>query len=131
MVQTSETTVRQFLAAWSNADRDELAGFLCDDAVWVDGTQGLRRGATEILDVLCEQLATSRGISPQIATLLSDGDTVMVEWHGGWMMGSEWIAATVMAVFEISDGRIKQMRETYDRLSIHDQMRRANEHSEG
>jgi len=49
----------------------------------------------------------------------------MVEWHGGWKMGPKWISTTVMAVFEVEDGRITEMRETYDLQSILDQMNSA------
>jgi limonene-1,2-epoxide hydrolase len=122
MTDSSEAIVRQFLAGWEDPDPDGLASFLSDDAVWVDGPQGVRRGAKEIVDVLTSQLAIGRGKAPEIATLVADGGTVMVEWHGGWTIGAKWISTTVMAVFEIEDGRIKQMREAYDLQSVIEQM---------
>jgi limonene-1,2-epoxide hydrolase len=60
-----------------------------------------------------------------ISTLVADGGTVMVEWHGGWTIGGRWIATTVMAVFEVVDGRIVQMREAYDLQSLLDQVQAA------
>ena len=125
MAHAPETIVRAFLAAWGEPDRVELAGFLSDDAVWVDGPQGVRRGVDAILDELTTQLAISRGEAPEISTLVADGGTVMVEWHGGWTMSGKWISTTVMAVFEVVGGRIKEMRETYDLHSVLDQMRAA------
>lgn len=126
MTPTPESVVRDFLAEWSEPDRDRLAQFLSKDAVWFDGPQGVRRGASEVLDVLTEQLAVSAGVAPTLATLVVDGGTVMVEWHGGWMMNGTWIATTVMAVFEVEDGRIKEMREAYDLQSVLDQMQAAS-----
>jgi limonene-1,2-epoxide hydrolase len=129
MTKAPAMIVRDFLAAWGEGDRGELARFLSDDAVWVDGPQGVRRGADEILDVLTAQLATSGGEAgrpgPEPSTLVADGGTVMVEWHGGWTMGDKWISTTVMAVFEVADGRIKEMREVYDLQSLLDQMQDA------
>ena len=126
MTPTPESVVRDFLAAWGEPNRDQLARFLSDDAVWVDGPQGVRRGASEVLDVLTGQLAVSDGDAPTIATLVADGGTVMVEWHGGWTMNGTWIATTVMAVFEVEEGRIKEMREAYDLQSVLDQMQAAS-----
>jgi limonene-1,2-epoxide hydrolase len=125
MTQAPERIVREFLAAWGAPDRDELARFLSDDAVWVDGPQGVRHGADEILDVLTAQFAISGGDAPVPSTLVADGGTVMVEWHGGWTIGDKCIATTVMAVFEVADGRIKEMREVYDLQSVLDQMEAA------
>ena len=106
MTDSPEATVRQFLGVWADPDREELASFLSDDAVWVDGPQGVRRGASAILDELGKQLAVSRGVAPEIATLVANG-------------------GTVMAVFAVEDGRITEMRETYDLQSILDQMNSA------
>jgi limonene-1,2-epoxide hydrolase len=125
MTQAPEAVVRGFLAAWGEPARDALARFLSDDAVWVDGPQGVRRGADAILDELTRQLAVSRGEAPEPSTLVAGGGTVMVEWHGGWTMGDKWISTTVMAVFEVADGRIKEMREVYDLQSVLDQMQAA------
>jgi limonene-1,2-epoxide hydrolase len=125
MIPTPESVVRDFLAAWSEPDRDRLARFLSDDAVWVDGPQGIRRGANEILDVLTGQLAVGGGVAPTIATLVADGGTVMVEWHGGLIINGTRIPTTVMAVFEVEDEYIKEMREAYDLQSLLDQMQAA------
>jgi limonene-1,2-epoxide hydrolase len=127
MAHTPESIVRGFLGAWPEADRDVLGPFLTDDAVWVDGPQGVRRGATEFLDVLTAQLAIGRGPAPAISTLVADAGTVMVEWHGGWTMNGTWISTTVMAVFEVEDGRIREMREAYDLQSVLDQMQAATD----
>ena len=56
-----ESVVRKFLAAWADPKADELANFFADDAVWVDGPQGVRRGANAIVDELIKQLVIARG----------------------------------------------------------------------
>ena len=127
MTQPPATIVRDFLAAWGQADRGELARYLSDDAVWVDGPQGIRRGADAILDELTAQLASSGGPAPEPTTLVADGGIVMAEWQAGWSMGSKWISTPVMAVFEVADDRITEMREVYDLQSVLDQMHAATE----
>jgi limonene-1,2-epoxide hydrolase len=114
-----ESVVREFLGAWTRADADELRRFLTDDAVWVDGPQGVRRGANAFVGELAKQLAISRGMDIEVRTLVAEGSTVMVEWNGNWRMGNTPIYATVMAVFTVDgDGRINQMREAYDLQSV-------------
>jgi limonene-1,2-epoxide hydrolase len=126
MNDSPESVVRKFLAAWADPKADELANFLADDAVWVDGPQGVRRGANAIVDELTKQLATSHPMTIEMITLVADGGTVMVEWRGGWTMGGKPVSCTVMAAFEIDgNGRINQMRESYDLKSVTDQIEAA------
>ena len=70
-----------------NPKADELTSFFDDDAVWVDGPQGVRRGANAIVDELTKQLAISHSMTMEMITLVAKGGTVMVECRGGWTMG--------------------------------------------
>jgi limonene-1,2-epoxide hydrolase len=126
MSDTPESVVRGFLAAWADPKADELTEFFDDEAVWVDGAQGVHRGANAIASELARQLAISHPIAIDVITLVGNGSTVMVEWRGGWTMGGKPISTTVMAAFEIdAKGRIKQWRESYDMKSITDQIEAA------
>ena len=126
MSDSPESVVRGFLAAWADPKANELANFFADEAIWVDGPQGVRRRANAIVDELTKQLAIARGQTLEVMTLLADGGTVMVEWRGGWTMGGKPIPTTVVAAFEIDgDGRIKQWRESYDLKSVTDQIEAA------
>ena len=90
MSDSPESVVRKFLAAWSHPKADELRAFLSEDAVWVDGPQGVRRGANTIVDELTRQLALGRDHTLVIDTLVADGPIVMVEWHGTFTLRSSW-----------------------------------------
>ena len=121
---SSEVIVRRFLGSWSDPDAEVLASCLAEDAVWVDGPNGVHNGAAAIVDELMRQLTIPSDPWMEIDTLLADRGTVMVEWHGGLTIGRTPIAAKVMAVFEVDvvEGRIKQMREYFDMKSLTDQM---------
>jgi limonene-1,2-epoxide hydrolase len=108
-----ESVVRDFLASWSDPQTSRLAVFLADDAVWVDGPNGVHRGSSAVVDELMRQLTMTRDSWIEIDTLLAGSDgTVMVEWHGGFTMRGTPIASKVMVVFDVDQsGRIKQMRE--------------------
>ena len=126
MSDSPELVVRKFLEAWTDPKADELRRFLNDDAVWVDGPQGVRRGAKVIVDELTRQLAVGRDHVVVVDALVADGTTVMVEWHGGFTLGGKSISTKVMAAFEIAaNGRINQIRETYDLKSVLDQIEAA------
>ena len=120
---SSESVVRSFLASWSDPEADNLASFLAEDSVWVDGPNGVHSGAGAIVDELMRQLTIPSESWMEIDTLLAANGTVMVEWHGGLTIGGTPITAKVMAVFEVDvDGRIKQMRECFDMKSLTDQL---------
>jgi hypothetical protein len=88
----------------------------------------VRRGAHAIVDELSRQLALGRDHTVEVDTLITDDGTVTVEWHGGFTIGGKPISTTVMAAFEIdANGRINQMRESYDLRSVTDQIEAAGD----
>jgi len=119
MGDSAEAIVRGFLASWSDPKPDELASYLAEDAVWVDGPNGVHKGAPAIVEELVRQMTIPESFWLEIDTLLANDGTVMVEWHGGMMIGAASVDAKVMAVFELdATGRIKQMRESFDMNSL-------------
>lgn len=128
MGDSPESLVRSFFEAWANPKADELGSFFDDGAVWVDGPQGVRRGADEIKSELAAQLKAVGGAHVEVRALLSDSTTVMVEQVSKYTIRGTPISAVVMALFEFDDeGRIKQWREAYDLKSVMDQIAAATE----
>src|SRR3954470_12151206 len=101
METSAESVVRRFLASWREPQADRLASFLSDDAVWVDGPNGVRSGARAVVDELMRQLTIPSDSWIEIDTLLAANGTVMVEWHGELTIASAPIATKIMAVFEV------------------------------
>jgi limonene-1,2-epoxide hydrolase len=119
MADAPEAVVRGLLALWGDPQPEELGRLFADDAIWVDGPNGIHRGATAIVDELSRQLSIFPGAWVEVDALVADGGTVMVEWHGGLDAGGTTIDTKVMATFEVdATGRIKQMRECYDMNSL-------------
>jgi limonene-1,2-epoxide hydrolase len=126
MSGSPESVVREFFAAWADPKPDELGSFFDDAAEWVDGPQGVRRGADAIKAELTAQLTAVGGVRVEVKTLIRDGATVMVEQVSNASIWGNPIASVVMAVFEFDpDGRIRQWREAYDLKSVMDQIRAA------
>ena len=123
MGSVAESVVRDFLGSWSDPDADVLASYLAEDAVWVDGPNGVHSGAPAIVHELMNQLTIPSESWMEIDTLLADDGTVMVEWHGALTIGPAAVDTKVMAVFEVDpNGRITQMRESFDMRSLVDQI---------
>jgi limonene-1,2-epoxide hydrolase len=121
-----ESLVRKFFAAWEDPEPDELGGFFHDAAEWVDGPQGVRRGADAIKAELAAQLTAVGGVRVEVRTLVADGSTVMVEQVSNSTVRGKPITSVVMAVFEFgAEGRIRQWREAYDLKSVMDQIEAA------
>jgi limonene-1,2-epoxide hydrolase len=128
MSDSPELVIRRFFAAWAEPSADELGSFFHDDAVWIDGPQGARRGADAIKSELAAQLTAVGGTIVEVKTLLSEGATVMVEQVSHCSVQGTAVSAVVMAVFELDpEGRIKQWREAYDLKSMMDQIKAAAE----
>ena len=126
MSDPPESVVRRFFTAWVDPKPDELGSFFHDDAVWVDGPQGVRRGAEAIKAEIAAQLSAVGGATVEVKTILSDGRTVMVGQVSNSSIGGNPISAVVMAVFELdADGRITQWREAYDLKSMMNQIKAA------
>jgi len=126
MSDSPESVVRGLLALWGDPKAEKLARFFAEDAVWVDGPNGVHHGAKAVIDELTRQLSIFRGQWIEVDTLVADGGTVMVEWHGGFTAGRTTIDTKVMAAFEIdANGQIKQMRESFDMKSLTDQIEAA------
>jgi limonene-1,2-epoxide hydrolase len=126
MSDSPESVVRRFFAAWAEPNADELGGFFHDNAVWMDGPQGARRGADAIKSELAAQLKAVGGVVVEVKTLLSKGSTVMVEQVSRCSIRGTPVSAVVMAVFELGpNGLITQWREAYDLKSMMDQIKAA------
>ena len=126
MGNSPESVARDFYAAWASPDRDELAGFFADDAVWVDGAQGEHHGVDDVVSELANQLRAVGGVTVDVRTMLSDGGTVMVEQLSHSDIGGTRVSSVVMAVLEVdAAGKITQFREAYDLQSTLNNMKAA------
>jgi ketosteroid isomerase-like protein len=79
MGDSPKDLICRFFDAWVNPNVEELGSFFAQDAVWVDGPQGVRHGAHSI----AAQLTAVGGVTVDLVSQLSAGRTVMVEHHSG------------------------------------------------
>lgn len=110
----NETVVRDFLAAWSRLDVDELVGYFTEDGIYhnmpiapVQGHSGLRAFITAFLDGWS---ATDW----EILNLACAGQTVFAERIDRTRANGRDIALPCCGVFEMEQGKIKVWRDYFD-----------------
>jgi limonene-1,2-epoxide hydrolase len=107
--------VRDFVAAWSRNDLDEIMGYFAPDAVYhnipvdaVKGTDAIRKAiaaysttATEAEWVLHQIAENAHGV-------------VLTERTDRFKIGGKWIELPVMGTFELRDGLLTAWRDYFD-----------------
>jgi len=109
-----EIVVREFCAAWSRRNVDELLAYFTADAIYhnipvtpVTGHDGIR----ELLNMFAP---TAEAAEFEILNLVSRGNLVFTERVDRFTMNGRTIALPVAGVFEIRDGKIAAWRDYFD-----------------
>lgn len=110
----NEQVVRDFCAAWSNRDAEELLGFLAPDAVYHNMPMGPVRGHEAIRQVFDLFLPPSEKIDWEMLNVASAGEVVFAERLDRFVMGGKTVELPVVGVFEIAEGRIAVWRDYFD-----------------
>lgn len=106
--------IRDFIAAWSRLDADELVAFFCVDGVYhnmptqpVAGHEALRG----FISGFIKDWTSTRW---EILNLVADGDLVIVERLDRTVAGGRNTDLPCCGVFEMEQGRIKVWRDYFD-----------------
>ncbi len=112
-------TMRDFAQTMAKGDVEKTLSFFTEDAVWVE-PNGTFKGKDELRSYLSAQ---AKSMEDRTAT--ETGNGIMVEGNkaffehvlGATVQGrrAEFLA---MCAYEFSNGKIKEVRTTYDRLLI-------------
>lgn len=110
----NEAVVREFISAWSNLNAEELANYFTEDGIYhnipsspVDGRDNIQRFITGFI-------RTWESTDWEIVSLLSQGDTVMVERVDRTIVAGSPVTLPCFGIFEIEDGKIKHWRDYFD-----------------
>ena len=111
--------MRDFAQAMAKGDVEKTLSFFTEDAVWVD-PNGTFKGKDEL-----RRSFSGLAESMQNMTVTETGNGIIVEGNKAFF--EHVIAATVqgkraevlaMCAYEFSDGKIKEVRGVFDRLSL-------------
>jgi len=122
MIMTNEeiaNIMRDFVETMTKGDVEKTLSFFTEDAVWVE-PNGTFKGKDELRSYLSAQAK-----SMEDRTITEAGNGIIVERNkaffehvlGATVQGrrAEFLA---MCAYEFSNGKIKEVRSTYDRLLI-------------
>ncbi len=113
-MSTNEQIIRDFIAAWSRLDADELVGYFTEDGIYhnipidpVQGTDALR-------GFIKAFLANWSKTDWEIVTLIVQGDTVVAERMDRTVADGKPVNLPCVGVFEMRDGKIAVWRDYFD-----------------
>lgn len=109
--------IRQFCAAWSRHDIDELLGYLAEDAIYHNMPMQPVVGHDAIRSIFGVFLTPSQAVDWEVLEVAASGDTVFAERVDRYEMGERKVELPVVGVFEIRDGKIAAWRDYFDMTS--------------
>lgn len=114
MSEQAIQTVRDFCAAWSRLNVDELVGYFADDAVYHNIPMRPMQGKAAIAKALSQFVVGSRDVEFEMVHIGAAGDVVFTERVDRFTLGEKQIALPVAGVFELKDGKITAWRDYFD-----------------
>lgn len=113
-MRTNEQTVRDFIAAWSRLDVDEIVAFFAPDGTYhnmmnkpVSGHDNLRRFIGGFIKDWTET-------NWDVLNIVSQGDIVMAERLDRTRLGTKSVDLPCCGVFELAGGKIRIWRDYFD-----------------
>jgi len=114
MTNTNEDIIKQFLAAWSNLDANELTDYFTDDGIYhnipISATEGKENVRAQI-EGICERWTRT---SWDLVSIASSGDLVIAERVDRTEVGEKKVDLPCTGVFEMENGKIKVWRDYFD-----------------
>jgi limonene-1,2-epoxide hydrolase len=115
----SEALVRDFCAAWSRRDIEELLGYFTGDAVYHNMPMAPVQGPDGIRAVMEFFVPGSEEIEFEVLALASlpkgqDSATVFTERVDRFVMSGKTVELPVAGVFEVRAGKIAAWRDYFD-----------------
>ena len=110
----NEQIIRDFVAAWSNLDADELVSYFAEDGIYFNIPSVPVQGTDKLRQFIGGFIANWTKTEWDIITLLADGDLVMVERLDRTEVGDKKVDLPCFGVSEMHGGKIKVWRDYFD-----------------
>lgn len=111
---TNEQVVRDFIAAWTRLDVEELLQYFCEDGVYHNMPMKPVTGHEALRPFISAFLKGWTSTEWDVLNLVSRGDTVFAERLDRTVVGGKPVNLPCCGVFEMRDGRIKVWRDYFD-----------------
>jgi limonene-1,2-epoxide hydrolase len=110
----NEAVILAFIAAWSNLDATELAGYFTDDGIYYNMMLDPVSGREAISQFIGGFIANWSETNWEVLTIASTGNKVIAERVDRTRIGDKRVDLPVVGVFEMQDGKIKVWRDYFD-----------------
>ena len=111
---TNEQVIRDFIAAWSRLDVEELVQYFCEYGVYHNMPTQAVAGHAALRPYIAAFLKGWTSTEWDVLNLVSSGDVVFAERLDRTVVGDKPVNLPCCGVFEMQDGRIKVWRDYFD-----------------
>ncbi|WP_374528165.1 limonene-1,2-epoxide hydrolase family protein [Novosphingobium sp.] len=106
--------VRQFIAAWSRLDVDELVGYFTDDGIYHNMPIAPVQGHAALRQFIAGFAGGWASTEWEVRRILGAGNVVIAERIDRTVAGGKTIELPCCGVFEMEGGKIKVWRDYFD-----------------
>lgn len=106
--------IRDFCAAWSRLDTDELVNFFTEDGVYHNMPAQPVAGHAALKQFIGGFISNWDKTEWKVLNLLADGDMVMAERLDCTVAGGKPVDLPCFGIFEMRDGKIAVWRDYFD-----------------
>ena len=110
----NEKIIREFVAAWSRLDADELANYFTEDGSYHNIPSSAVQGRDNIQQFIAGFIRPWESTDWEIVSLLAEGNVVMVERLDKTVVAGSTINLPCFGYFELEDGKIRVWRDYFD-----------------
>ena len=110
----NEAVIREFIAAWSRLDPEELSGYFTDDGIYHNMPSGPVAGRDNVKQMIEGFIGSWTETRWDILHLMSAGDVVIAERVDRTKAGEKSVDLPCTGVFEMEGGKIKVWRDYFD-----------------
>ena len=107
-------TIREFIAAWSRLDVDELVGYFTEDGVYHNIPTRPAAGTVELRKLIGSVVGAWDSAEWELLSLVAEGDLVVAERIDRATAGDKKIELPCLGIFEMRDGKIAVWRDYFD-----------------
>ena len=107
-------TIKDFIAAWSNLDSDELVGYFSEDGIYYNMPTQPIQGKEQLKQFIGSFISNWTKTNWDTLNIIGKGDVVIAERLDRTEVGDIKVDLPCCGVFEMEEGKIKVWRDYFD-----------------
>ena len=111
---SNEYIIREFIAAWSRLDAEELVQYFTIDGTYHNMPTKPVTGHASLRGLISTFMKDWTSTEWDVLTMISHGDVVIAERMDRTMVGGKPVNLPCCGVFEMQGGKIKVWRDYFD-----------------